>query len=118
MPGQPYLKSDQTGNSPGNNPVCDTSGLRRSECTCPRCTGHKNRKGGLAAQRKSGRQLARGINQAPGRLNNEETTNWPIRWEAKSGKMAQSVWKFYRVCEAQADAATAIGSKYPLVAVA
>lgn len=118
MAGQAYPKSAQVGNSPGGNPVCDTSGLRRSECSCPRCTGHKNRKGGLAKQRKSGRQLAAGMGRAPGRLNNEETTNWPIRWEAKSGAVAQKVWAFYLQCEFQADAATPIGSKYPLVAVA
>lgn len=118
MAGQPYPKSEQVGNSPGGNPTCDTSGLRRSQCTCPRCTGHKNRKGGLAKQRRSGRQLAAGMGRAPGRLNNEETTNWPIRWEHKSGKLAEGVHRFYAVTEAQADAATAIGSKYPFVGVA
>lgn len=51
-------------------------------------------------------------------MNNEETTNWPIRWEHKSGKLAEGVHRFYAVTEAQADAATAIGSKYPFVGVA
>lgn len=118
MPGQPYPKSAQVGNSPGGNPVCDTTGLRRSECQCPVHVGYRNRKGGLAKQRKSGRQLAAGMGRASGRLNNEETTNWPIRWEHKSGLMAQSVWKFYRVCEAQVEANAVIGSRYPIVAVA
>lgn len=118
MSGVPYPKSAQVGNSPGGNPVCDTTGLRRSECSCPKCTGHKNRKGGLAAQRKSGRQLAKGMNRAPGRLNNEETTDWPIRWEHKSGAVGKPVGTFYLNTLAQADAATAIGSRYPFVGVA
>lgn len=111
-------KSVQVGRSPGGNPTCDTTGLRRSECSCPRCVGYRNRKGGLKSQRHDGRQLAKGMGRVAGRLNNEETTNWPIRWEHKSGKLAEGVHRFYAVTEAQADAATAIGSKYPFVGVA
>lgn len=114
----PLSKSAQLRRSPGGNRICPVTGEFKSECQCRPCINSRNRKSGLKAQRRDGRQLAKGLGRRPGLLNNEETTNWPIRWEAKSGQAAKKVWAFYEMCEAQADAATPIGSKYPMVAVA
>lgn len=118
----PYSKSTQLANAPGANRFCPNTGALHEECDCPasrsRVRNQGNRINGLKAQRRDGKQLARGLGKPTGKLNNEETTNWPIRWEAKSGAVATKVWHFYLMCEAQADAATPIGSKYPLVAVA
>lgn len=111
-------KAAQLARSPGANRYCPDTGELRTDCACWSCRGRRNRKSGLKAQRRDGKELARGVGRDPGRLNNEETTNWPIRWEAKSGQQAEAVHKFYRACKAQADAATPIGSGYPLVAVA
>lgn len=111
-----YFKEEQLGRSPGNR-MCK-HGRLRSECNEWECIGRRNRLSGLRAQRRDGKILARGLGAKPGLLNNEETTNWPIRWEEKSGKQAEGVRRFYAACLAQADAATPIGSKYPFVAVA
>lgn len=113
----PYSKEDQLRNAPGAR-FCPRTGALHSQCDCPASRSRMNRINGLKAQRRDGKQLARGLGRNPGRLNNEETTNWPIRWESKSGAQAKSVWKFYEACKAQSDAATPIGSFYPFVAVA
>lgn len=114
----PLSKSAQLRRSPGGNRICPVTGEFKSECQGRECINSRNRKSGLKAQRRDGKQLAKGLGRRPGLLNNEETTNWPIRWEAKSGKLAEGVHKFYDLTLAQADAATPIGSSYPFVAVA
>lgn len=116
MPG--YSKAEQLSRSPGGNKWCPKTGALHEECDCIVSRNYRNRKDGLKAQRRDGKQLAKGLGREAKRLNNEETTNWPIRWEAKSGKMAAGVWKFYEACRAQSDAVTPIGSAYPFCAVA
>lgn len=112
-----YSKQQQLDASPGNR-FCPRTGALHSECDCPASRSRMNRLNGLKAQRRDGKQLAKALGKPTGKLNNEETTNWPIRWEAKSGKLAEPVKRFYEICKAQADAATPIGSAYPFVAVA
>jgi hypothetical protein len=114
----PFSKAKQTGNSPGRNRWCLETGELKSECACRSCINSRNRLGGLKAQRRDGKQLAKALGKRPGRINNEDTTTWPIRWEAKSGKLAEGVRRFYAATKAQADAATPIGSGYPFVAIA
>lgn len=112
-----YSKDDQLARSPGGNRVCAHGNLR-SICSERACINRQNRLSGLKAQRRDGKILARALGVKPGKLSNEETTTWPIRWEAKSGQQAEGVRRFYAACLAQSDAATPIGSKYPFVAVA
>lgn len=114
----PYPKSVQTRGTPGSNRWCPKTGALHADCDCIVSRNKRNRDGGLDAQRRDGKQLAKALGKPTGKLNNEETTNWPIRWEEKSGKLAEGVWKFYTVTKAQADAATPIGSAYPFVGVA
>lgn len=114
----PYPKSVQTSGSAGGNRWCPKTGALHADCDCIVSRNKRNKDSGQKAQRRDGKQLARAVGKPEGKLNNEETTNWPIRWESKSGKLAEPVHKFYAVCKAQADAATPIGSAYPFVAVA
>lgn len=112
-----YSKDDQLARSPGGNRICPHGNLR-SDCNEWSCRNSRNRKSGLKAQRRDGKELARALGKPTGLLNNEETTTWGVRWEAKSGKQAESVRRFYASCLAQADAATPIGSRYPFAAIA
>lgn len=70
-------------------------------CTCPRCTGRRNRKSGLKKQGQARKAL--GISGGKFGASNEELWTSLFRNEAKSGKICGPAYTMWQKIEAQVD---------------
>ncbi len=84
------------------------------QCPCPRCRGGRNRRKGMAAQRKF--QKAAGITTARFRGINGNEEGWRDywAWEHKEGAQVRPVITAYRRYRVQVEANRAIGDNRPV----
>jgi hypothetical protein len=83
-------------------------------CTCPRCTGKRNRAKGDSKARQARKALGiAGVNSR-----HEEVWGGNLRVEVKAGAQVNPIWTRFKNAEEQSEAARAIGDNRPFAMVA